>query len=213
MFEAETEAKEQPPTGRRLADRRAEATRAVIIEAAWRLSRRDGLTGWSLRQLAAEVGLAAPTLYAYFGSKHAIYDTMFEEGWEAFDAMAAGWDAVLDALPPRQAFKAAMAEFFTFCTVDPTRYQLMFQRVVPDFTPSEHAYTVSVASYDRSRRQLTRLGVTDPADVDLWTAISTGLTAQQLSNDPGGDRWARLLDTAVDLFCNHVGTPPGGDCT
>jgi hypothetical protein len=33
----------------------------------------------------------------------------------------------------------------------------------------------------------------------------TGLTDQQLSNDPGGDRWARLLDEAVDMFLAHLG--------
>ena len=49
---------------RSLADRRSDATREGIVEAAWRLSRQEGLTGWSLRRLADEVGLAAPILYA-----------------------------------------------------------------------------------------------------------------------------------------------------
>ncbi len=52
--------------------------------------------------------------------------------------------------------------------------------------------------------------MTDPAAMDLWTAIATGLTDQQISNDPGGDRWLRLVDTAVDLFCDHAGIPPEG---
>jgi hypothetical protein len=40
-------------------------------------------------------------------------------------------------------------------------------------------------------------GVDDPAEVDLWTAVLTGLASQQVANDPGGDRWLRLVDTAV----------------
>jgi hypothetical protein len=35
--------------------------------------------------------------------------------------------------------------------------------------------------------------------VDLWTAMFTGIAIQQISNDPGGDRWTRLVDDAVDM--------------
>jgi hypothetical protein len=55
---------------------------------------------------------------------------------------------------------------------------------------------------------LAALGVTHERHVYLWTAVMTGLTDQQLANDPGGDRWGRLLDDAVDLYCNHVGILP-----
>ena len=61
-----------------------------------------------------------------------------------------------------------------------------------------------------------RCGVDDLRHLDLWTAVITGLTDQQISNDPGGDRWGRLLDEAVDMFRDHAGVPPtavapGGD--
>jgi hypothetical protein len=44
----------------------------------------------------------------------------------------------------------------------------------------------------------------DQEAVDLWTAIGTGLTDQQISNDPGGDRWIKLSDEAQDMFFNHL---------
>ena len=47
-------------------------------------------------------------------------------------------------------------------------------------------------------------GVTDPADVDLWTAIQMGITGQQWANDPGGRRFADHIDAAVDMFLAHV---------
>jgi len=31
-------------------------------------------------------------------------------------------------------------------------------------------------------------------------AVFTGLASQQISNDPGGNRWKRLVDPAVDLL-------------
>jgi len=42
--------------------------------------------------------------------------------------------------------------------------------------------------------------------LDLLTAIGTGLTDQQISNDPGGDRWIRLIDEAMDMFFEHAST-------
>ena len=30
--------------------------------------------------------------------------------------------------------------------------------------------------------------------------VTTGLVDQQISNDPGGTRWKRLIDDAVDMF-------------
>ena len=194
---------------RSLADRRADATREAILEAAWQLSRTEGLTSWSLRQLAREVGLKAPTIYAYFDSKHAIYDAMFRQGYEAFDEVTAQFDGDRVRRPEdaRRVFKEGVQATLRFSTEDPVRHQLMFQRVIPDFEPTEETYAVSVRQLERLISMLAKVGVTDPTAVDLWTAVSSGLAHQQLSNEPGGDRWLRLADTACDMFCNHVGIP------
>ena len=191
---------------RSLADRRADASRDAIVDAAWRLSRANGLTGWSLRELAAAVGVKAPTLYAYVDSKHAIYDLMFRQGWEEMHRVADRMRGLTaDAADPRAVFTEAMVQFVDACTSDPTRYHLLFQRVIPDFDPSPESYAASLTYYERFREQLALLGVTDDADLDLWTAVSTGLIDQQISNDPGGDRWARLIPAAIDMYCDHLG--------
>jgi AcrR family transcriptional regulator len=195
---------------RSLADRRRDATREGILEAAWQICRRDGLGSLALRDLGRSVGLKASSLYAYFDSKSAIYDAMFLQGYLQLDMLSAGWDALPSSEHPRASFKRAAHDFFEFCTSDPARYQLMFQRVLPDFEPTPETYEVSVRQLERLGRTLAALGVTDPAAIDLWTAIATGLTDQQISNDPGGDRWRRLIDTAVDLFCDHAGIPREG---
>jgi hypothetical protein len=133
---------------------------------------------------------------------------MFRDGYESLDAVANRWDVdTSDSRSARQIITEAMSEWVAFCTADPTRYQLMFQRVIPDFVPSAEAYAASIASYQRFRRQFAAIGITDDSHLDLWTAIATGLVDQQVSNDPGGDRWIRLVGMAVDLFCDHVGIP------
>lgn len=195
---------------RSLADRRRDATRDGILDAAWQICRRDGLGSLSLRELGRQVGLKASSLYAYFDSKSAIYDAMFRQGYESFAEATAHWDEMF-AEGPRAAFRRTAHEVAEFCTSDSVRYQLMFQRVIPDFEPTPETYALAVDLLDRFRQFLTDAGVTDPEAMDLWTAISTGITDQQISNDPGGDRWIRLIDTAVDLFCDHVGIPPEGE--
>lgn len=189
-------------------DRRRAETRREILDAAWALCRERGLPGLSLRELADRVGMRAPSLYSYFGSKDDIYDAMFVQGQREFlDALAVVPEEGLD----RGSFRLGARVFLDFCTADPQRYQLLFQRVVPGFVPSAESYAVAVQVLERFERQLSSVGVEDPRLRDLWTAMITGLTDQQISNDPGGDRWSRLLDEAVDLFSDHAGIPPAAN--
>ena len=61
---------------------------------------------------------------------------------------------------------------------------------------------------DLTREYLARNGVTDPRHVDLWTAVTTGLVDQQISNDPGGDRWTRLIEDVVRMLLAHTSEQP-----
>lgn len=184
-------------------DRRAEQrsrTRAEIIEAAWTLARTYGLASITLRDVGRLVGMRAPSLYSYFESKHAIYDAMFAQGAQAFAEIER------DHLPddPVEALKAMVHLFVRFCTDDVARYQLLFQRTIPGFEPSATSFAISEQSLGRVAELLGHFGLTDPAAVDLYTALCTGLVDQQISNDPGGDRWIRLIDDAVEMFHAHI---------
>jgi AcrR family transcriptional regulator len=184
-------------------DRRAErraATRAEILDAAWDLVRAEGLAGLSLRDLARQVGMQAPSLYSYFDSKHAIYDAMFAQGALEFVLREA---EVADSGDALRDLKAGMHRFVGFCTEDPVRYQLLFQRTIPGFEPSPESYAISMQGLEALRARMARLDIADDA-LDLLTAIGTGLTDQQISNDPGGDRWIRRIDEAMEMFFAHV---------
>jgi AcrR family transcriptional regulator len=185
-------------------DRRAErreATRAEILDAAWEMVRSEGLAGLALRDLARKVGMQAPSLYSYFDSKHAIYDAMFAQGARAYLEQEAHIPTTGDALTD---LRAGLRSFIGFCTEDPARYQLLFQRTIPGFEPTPETFAIAVAGLGRLKDRLAGIGVTDPRSVDLLTAIGTGITDQQISNDPGGDRWSRLVDDAAEMFFDHV---------
>lgn len=172
-------------------------TRQQILEASWALARAQGLTGWTMRELATAVGIRAPSLYAHFASKHEIYDAMFADGYQALIAYA---DAVELPGDPREAARAAARTFVEFAVADPARLSLLFLRVIPGFTPTSSSYALAEEVYRRGVEVLARAGMTEPHQMDLWTAVLTGLATQQVSNDPGGNRWVRLVDHAVDLL-------------
>lgn len=183
--------------------RRREQTRQEILASAWGLAERDGIANLSLRELAAEVGMRAPSLYTYFDSKGAIFDAMFAQGYRELDELQSTLD--IDADDVVGTLTAAVARFLDFCTASIPRYQLLFTRIAADWEPSPQAYAVSKASYERMVAQLAGLGIEGDRALDLWTALTAGLAAQQLANDPTGDRWARLSGDAAEMFLHHLG--------
>jgi AcrR family transcriptional regulator len=195
------------PTRDRRAERR-ESTRAEILEAAWELARSQGLAGLSLRDVARKIGMRPPSLYWYFDSKNAIYDAMFAEGNRQLLARLAEQDWPAD---PRALLRLTARVFVEFAAEDVERYQLLFQRTIPDFEPSPGSYALAVQVFEQMRARFAAAGLSDPAQFDLWTALAAGLAAQQTSNDPGGDRWLRLIDEAAGMYADHVlGKPAPG---
>jgi AcrR family transcriptional regulator len=187
----------------RLRDRRAEryaATRREILDAAWELVRAEGLAALAMRELGARVGMRAQSLYSYFPSKFAIYDAMFgdanRELWKRLRDMPAADD-------PVTGLRAQTAVFLEFCVEDPVRYQLLFQRTIPGFEPSPEAFAPATEILDFARRALRACGIQDATALDSWTAVTSGIAAQQNSNEPGGDRWVRRVDDITDMFLAH----------
>jgi AcrR family transcriptional regulator len=179
---------------------RRQETVDEIVSAAWELSRNARLGGFSMRELGARVGMRAQSLYSYFASKHELYDAMFAAGNRAF---VATMSAPLQAEDQVSAIRALAHRFVRFCVDDPVRYQLLFQRPVPDFVPSAASFTIAQQAYEVGMAHLRAAGL-DAGDLDLVTAVMSGLVAQQIANDPGGDRWTRLVDRAVSILLREL---------
>jgi AcrR family transcriptional regulator len=197
------------PTRNRIAERRA-ATRREILDAAWAQAREVGIASITLRDIAGAVGMQPPSLYSHFESKNAVYDAMYGEAWAEFEEHAS---RALDDLPdhpdhPRAALHRMARVFFDYAVADLARHQLMNQRTIPGFEPTPASYAPAVRVLDQGVAFLTGLGVSDRADIDIYISLIGGLIDQQLANDPGGDRYSRLLDRAIDMFADAVGLSP-----
>jgi AcrR family transcriptional regulator len=197
----------QPQRRDRRRDRH-EATKQEILDQAWSMVRADGLAALSLRALAHAIDMEPQSLYTYFASKNALYDHMFADGNRE---LASRFSRAEIPAEPRAALRAVTRLFVAFAAEDQARYQLLFLRTVPGFRPSPDSYAIAVQVIEDAQALLARAGIRHAADFDLWTAIVAGLASQQLANDPGGDRYIRLIDDAVTMFADHVlrpGRPP-----
>ncbi len=185
---------------------RHEAIRREILDAAWAAARETSIAGLTLRDIASRVGMQQPSLYSHFASKQAIYDAMFQQAWEVF--LEHGRDNI-PRLPaePRARLIAIAEDYFDFAVADLPRHQLMDVNVVPNFQPSAEAYAPAVEVYSLMLDQLRGLGITTDEDADIYTALIGGLVNQQLANDPGGQRWRRLIPRVLSMFADDLGLP------
>lgn len=180
---------------------RREAKIAAIVASAWDLAREHGIAGISLRELAGRVGMRQPSLYEYFDSKDALYDAMFAGGNRQLLERIGALELPAD---PRAALQAYLATYLRFAMEDLARFELLFQRHLPGFTPSPESYTLAEAALAGMVELAHAAGVTDYGDIDCLVAVTAGLMEAQVANDPGGDRWTRHLDRLVDLLVDDA---------
>lgn len=181
--------------------RRHAKKRARIIAEAWSLARRDGLAGISLRDLAERVDLRQPSLYAYFDSKLGLYDLMFADGQRQLLERVLAREVLADA---REELVALVEDLVRFSSEDPVRHQLLFQRTIPGFDPSDDAMAPANEFVATVVERLNAAGVDGRSEVDLFAALVAGLAHQQVSNDPGGDRYLVLARRVVTMLLADI---------
>lgn len=191
-----------------MTDRRAQRhhdVKAEILEAAWTLADRDGIAGLSLRELAAKIGMRPPSLYTYFESKDALYDALFiDANRQLMQRLAELMDGAVPE-DPVERLTRGLETWIRFCQESIARYQILYTRAVPGWTPTAEAYDVAVEAYEQAAAAAAAAGITEAEDMDMYTAIASGLVAQQIANDPTGDRWHRLAERAVRMLLANIG--------
>jgi AcrR family transcriptional regulator len=198
------------PTARQRRRQYREEVIEDILAIAREMMQQDGVAALSFNAIARRLGMQPPSLYTYFDSKHAIYDALFRHGFIEFGRRM---DERPDQDGPLRAnLQSAMETYLRFAQENPDLYQLMFQRPVPDFVPSEASMAVSLSLLARAQAQMgqviergeieTRLPSAEA--VDLFIAFQHGLTELHLANNPelpvGQGRFGKLIPQAVQMF-------------
>jgi AcrR family transcriptional regulator len=190
-------------TSTSVADRRSQR-RSQILAAAWDIAEESGLAAVSLHEVARRVGIRQPSLYGYVSSKLDLYDAMFAQAYEQLLARLDG--APAGGTAREQLFRLSRV-VLDFVVENPPREQLLFQRIIPGFEPSPSSYALAAHLLDRCVGLLSALDAGSPAHIDVYTALVAGLGAQQVANDPGGDRWTRHLEALITIFLDHFVAP------
>jgi AcrR family transcriptional regulator len=95
--------------------------RAGILEAATKLFEEKGYEGFSLRQVAEEIGYTPTTIYLYFKDKDDLLLNVVYEGFKMFgESLEAGYRSSTD---PLERFRAVGWAYFDFAMSYPARYR------------------------------------------------------------------------------------------
>lgn len=188
-----------------------------ILSIAREMMQKDGVAALSFNAIARRLGMQPPSLYTYFDSKNAIYDELFRRGFVEFGRRMD--EQAQQDRPLPQILTGLMETYMHFAQENPDLYQLMFQRPVPDFVPSEESMSVSLAQLEKGRRQFARVLETGELAIDmpleeardLYIALQHGLTELHLANNPelpvGQGRFGKLIPRAVQFILDAWQAP------
>src|SRR5689334_8520072 len=112
-------------------ERRRRETIQEILDHAVAVMDEVGVAGLSMSEVARRVGIRPPSLYKYFPSRLALFDTLFRDGQQAnLDVFRA---AALEAPPGMQALAAALEASGRWALANQSLAKLLFTRPVPGF--------------------------------------------------------------------------------
>ncbi len=106
---------------------------SAIKDAAWQQIGRYGASALSLRAIAREVNITAPSIYNYFPNRDALVTALIIDAYTSFgDSQLAARDSLpADQLAAR--LKAIGAAYRQWALAYPQRYQLIFGTPIPGY--------------------------------------------------------------------------------
>src|SRR5579859_5435541 len=164
-------------------ERNREEMKNAILEAARQVMREEGVAALNLQEVARQVGVRAPSLYEYFAGKMALYDALFRMGVRLYAERMSRLNEITTSFWGRS--QAGLENYMTFAQEYPELYQLVFERPVPGFVPSEESMAESRRLLTMSNEIVEKgiergsiaLGITAEQARDLFIAMMHGLTA------------------------------------
>jgi AcrR family transcriptional regulator len=97
----------------------------------------EGTAGVTLRAIAREMGMTAPALYRYFGSRDDLVTALVTD---AYNALADAMEAAVEAVAPGRhtdRVRAAFGAFRAWGLAHPTEFALIFGSPIPGYVAPE----------------------------------------------------------------------------
>ncbi len=190
----------------RKANRRGQGSklRSEILDAAAELlARSSSAQAVTLRAIARQVGIAAPSIYLHFTDRDAILDAVVSAAFA--DLAAAMLQSSGTEVAPGQQVRSRCEAYLDYAARFPGRYRVLFERSGPNLSADARSYPAGLAVFELLSSALAaavRSGTSDSTDpaadsAALWTALH-GLAT--LPPATPGFPWAptaQLLDQLV----------------
>jgi AcrR family transcriptional regulator len=160
------------------------ATRARLVAAAYDEFVRFGFAGARVDRIASAAAANKQAIYAYFGSKEALFDMVLQERWRV---LADAVPFTADDLP---GYAGAL---FDELTADPGLQRLTQWKALerPEATPAELSAHLSKAAELAERSGGTAEAGMDAMMIAIAAAQAWSMTAPAIRNPDGGDEAAR----------------------
>ncbi len=175
------------------------------------LMRVHGVGALNLNEVARRVGMKTPSLYEYFAGKMAIYDALYMQGVLLY-SQSVNRTSFFDAAEFWQLVEQSIYSYMEFAYRYPELYNLVFERPVPEFIPSEASMVESRRLLQSSNpifQQAIDTGVIRPGVPveqarDIFITLLHGLTSLQMANEPhlppGQGRFGSLIPAVTQLL-------------
>lgn len=132
-----------------------EATRAALRAAAERLIAEGGVSAFSVRAVAREVGTTTRAVYSLFGSTHGLLIDALAQ--TAFDFLADGIGQIVETDQEVEDLLQVGVVFRRLVLEHPAVYRIAFQRVVPGFRAGPELTAARQRAWSALFRKIERL--------------------------------------------------------
>jgi AcrR family transcriptional regulator len=186
---------------------RGDQTRVALLEAAHDLLATEGPGSLTVRRIAAAAGMSTMNVYSRFGGKDGVLDELYTDG---FRRLGEAVEAAQDTDDAGDDLRRCGELYRRFAREHPTYYSLMFDRVVPDFEPSEAAQDVAIGTLVKLQQRVERAmaagsmraGDAFAVATALWACMHglVSLEARTTAGEAASFDWDAVSDITFDAL-------------
>ena len=178
--------------------------RDQLLDAATEVVRRLG-QDTTMEAVAAEVGVAKPVLYRYFGDRSGLFDALAARVAGALERTFS--EALSSGLPLRQQVESAIDAYVGVLESDPEVYRFATTRMRSEPSPPSGAFDDATTTLARALGEACRGAGRDSGPAEVWAAGVIGMV------HVAADRWLRhpvmtraaLVDHLSELLWSGLG--------
>lgn len=193
--------------------RAADAVGRALVDAAHRVLAEEGPFALTVRRVAQAAGVSTMNVYSRFGGKDGLVDELFIDGFTRLGERMKSRELSDD---PFADLRVCALEYRRWALENPTYYMVMFDTVVPDWTPSPVAEQAAMTSLQGLASQAQRaidagqLQATDALSVaiSLWATWHGLISLEMRTTSRYAFDWPAVYEETCNRLQEGFRSPP-----